>query len=111
MSPYYVLVTTAPAVTADWDGNSNLNVETLDKLVPDNAQGNYNSNGTYSANDALKETAKAWEKHQNNLRSKNRPEMTMGNGVGKKIIGVCDRFHIFQLEIKHMSEKCCGKSQ
>ena len=68
-------------------------------------------NGTDNANDALKETAKTWEKHQNNLRKKNRPEMTVENGVEKKIIGVCDRFHIFQLEIKHMSEKCCGKSQ
>eukprot|EP00571_Detonula_confervacea_P013694 CAMPEP_0172306714 /NCGR_PEP_ID=MMETSP1058-20130122/7729_1 /TAXON_ID=83371 /ORGANISM="Detonula confervacea, Strain CCMP 353" /LENGTH=65 /DNA_ID=CAMNT_0013018685 /DNA_START=311 /DNA_END=505 /DNA_ORIENTATION=- len=58
----------SPAVMADWDGIA---------TSLDEAQGNYNSNGTDNANDALKETATTWEKHHNNLRNKNMPEISM----------------------------------
>ena len=34
INPYYVLGTTTPAVKADWDGSSDLNIETLIKMIP-----------------------------------------------------------------------------
>ena len=92
--PYYVLSTTSPTAMADCEGNSDLNVGTLDSIVPEEAQGNYNSNGTDNANDELKETNKTWEKCQQSLRYRNMYEQTMTNGVLKEVIQVCDHFHI-----------------
>ena len=74
---YYVLGTTSLAVMADCEGNSDLNVGTLDSIVPEEAQSNYNSNGTDNVNDALKETNKTWEKCQKNLRDRNMYKKTM----------------------------------
>ena len=77
INPYYVLGTTSPTVMADCVGNSDLNVRTLDSIVPEEAQANYNSNGTGNANDELKETNKTWEKCQKNLRDRNMYKKTI----------------------------------
>ena len=64
-----------------------------------------------NSNDALEESLKTWEKHQSNLRDNNMHKEIMAHGVSSKLILLCDAFHMHQLAIKRMSEKCCGKTE
>jgi hypothetical protein len=54
ISPFFILGTTAPAVTANWQGNSDLNIETIIRFIPTEALGNVGGTSTDNANDAKK---------------------------------------------------------
>ena len=45
-----------------------LNIEILMQMIPTEALGIYNSNGSNNVNDALKESGKTWEEYQSATR-------------------------------------------
>ena len=87
-------------MTADCSGNSDLNVETLWKLVPESALHLFNGFASDNANDAVKEGRDTWEKYIHRLTQEGLIEQTMANGVVRKYKQLGDSFHIQQLVVK-----------
>jgi hypothetical protein len=111
ISPVYILGTTGKAVTADCEGNSDLNVDTIWKLIPQSALHLYNSFVSDNANDAKKERRLTWEKHIDRMIEEGLKEQTKVNGVVRKSKELGDSFHVQQLVIKWMSEVSFGKTE
>ena len=108
--PVFILGTTSQAVTADCGGNSDLNIESMLKLVPDAALPLFSTYASDNANDALKEGRDTWEKYMNTLREKGLHDATTSGGIERLLTQIGDSFHIQQLCIKHMSEGACGQT-
>jgi hypothetical protein len=111
ISPLFVLGTTAPAVTANWQGNSDLNIETITRFIPTEALGIVGGSSTDGANDAKKEHRVTMSKHNDLLREKHLGALAMRHGVERRGIRCPDGFHIAQNIIKWMSEGTCGKTE
>ena len=111
ISPVYILCTTGKAVTPDCEGNSDLNVEVIWKLLPRCAFHLYNSFVSDNANDAVKEGRLTWDKHTDRMIEEGLEDETMVNGVVRKAKQLGDSFHVHQLVVKWMSEVSCGKTE
>ena len=107
-----MLGTTAPSLKSDCEGNSNLNIQTLRKVVPSEAHGHYNGLGASdNANDAKKEARLEFKKLKLMLIEDNKYLLIMLNGVERLPIWIGDGFHIQALIDKHMSIGCCGDTE
>ena len=111
VAPFFVLGTTAPAVTGNWQGNSDLNIETIIRFIPTEALKIFNGSATDNANDAIKEHRVTMTKYNDLLRERNLHALAMRNGVERRGIRCPDGFHIAQCMIKYVSEGTCGKTE
>jgi len=111
VSPQYILATTGQAIKADCESNSDLNIECMMRLVPDEAFPHFNIFASDNANDASKEGRLTWEKYIAKLRELGLDVEILSGGVDRELTQLGNFFHIQQLVINYMSEFSCGKTE
>ena len=95
--PFFVLGTTSPSIESNSEGNSSLNIDVLNRLVPDIAKDCFGMMGTDNADDARKERRKTGEKFNEHLHEEGLHNFTYRHGVTKRLKELGDFFHIDQL--------------
>ena len=112
IDPCFILGTTAPAVKDNAECNSDLNIETMQKVVPREARGNYHGlTATDNADAAKKEARLEFSKIMLMLQEDNLHEHTKLNGVDRLSIWYGDDFHIQALIDKHFSIGSSGDTE
>ena len=98
-------------MTSDWAGNTELNLESLERVIPPECLIYLIAYSSDNASDALKEGRETLNAICERVKELGHQDKTTIHGVPIRGISIRDPFHIYQLCVKWFSESVCGKTE